>query len=162
MWRHLLQRLGIGYLLLLPALIALGCALDAAIAAFCYHMHFPLEQMTGRGISDQQGALRLMAWTWKNPGCVVIAVMLPWWIGAWALVAAKSVPRHRFVSQMVMGVLSTVVAQLAFFVFCAAVLVRELQRWAHAHTGYGIWLFLAVLLFVASLVLLKGAKLVKK
>lgn len=62
MWRVIQNRLGVGYLLLLPALFAIGAAADAAVHAFCYHLHFALEAVTGRGISETGGMLKGLAW----------------------------------------------------------------------------------------------------
>ncbi|HSI63316.1 MAG TPA: hypothetical protein VLE43_09360 [Candidatus Saccharimonadia bacterium] len=149
-------------MLLLPALIALGGATDACIQAFCHHLHFPLQEVTGHGLNHVQGLDSIMTWAWTNPGCVVISFMLPWWIGAWALVRPESAPSLLSFSQVVLGVLSTAVAQLAFFLWCAADLVRELQLWSHAYNGYAIWIFLAALVIVVTLVVVKGSKLAGK
>ena len=156
MWRPLSQRLGIGYLLLLPALIAVGGATGAGIQAFGYHFHQPLEEMTGRGLTERDD---LLAWAWKNPGCVLLSFLIPWWIGAFALVRPKSVPSLTFSFQVVLGVLSTTAAQSALVLWCAADLLRDLQLWTYAYEGYAIWIFLSALLAVMVLVVACASKL---
>lgn len=159
MWRLLVQRLGVGYLLLLPALFVLGGATDAGIQAFCYHINSPLEAVSGRGLLHQEDLVSVMIWTWKNPGCVVIAFMLPWWVGAWALVRSKSVPTLLFFSQVVLGVVSSVVAQIALFLWCAAELARAMQLWSFASKGCAHWVFFAALLIAVTLVIAGASKL---
>jgi hypothetical protein len=159
MWRHLVQRLGVGYLLLLLALIALGGATDACIQAFGHHVHFPLEGITGLGITARADVL---SWAWRNPGCVVFSFMIPWWIGAFALMRSKSEPSLQFFAQVVLGVLSTSVAQMALFLWCAADLSRSLQLWSHANDGYAIWIFLAAFLVMVVLVVARASRLIGK
>lgn len=164
MWREVWQRLGFGYILLLPTLGVLGCAVHEALEALVFELGPMALDITGRSWESGRLHAVVMRWLIRNPPSIFLLFVLPWWIGAWNLLRpATPVSSHDY-WRIIFAVTNSATLSVVFFVWGCATLIRKLYLMSYAGpaspwvTVAGIVLLSFVVLFCMAAFRLRSQK----
>jgi hypothetical protein len=157
MWRAVCQRLGLGYIILLPALAFIGVSAQHGVDFLCFEFGPRLEEMTGRGLHNTGRAEGdTIWWLAMHPTSNLLIMLLPWWIGAWALLRGREPLSPHDYWKVIHSVSNAVILYLAVLTFCFFSILRRLYLGAYVvnstplSCGIGIAFFVFVVLVVAA------------
>jgi hypothetical protein len=126
MLRAAWQRLGLGYIFLLPVLAFVGVTVQLGVELFCIHFGPLLEEGTGRGLHNT-GYLEgdTIWWVMCHSESTLLIMLLPWWIGAWALLRKpeSASPHHYW--RIIFAVSNAVILYVAVLTYCCTSILRR-------------------------------------
>ena len=146
MIRKAIQRLGIGYLLMLPSLICLGSALDFYAYYYDQILDPPVHDMLGHGLFDHSGLFHRILSVRVGNLCIML---ITWNVGAFLLLHPKeAVSDHRY-WRIIFGVCSAAfIPVFLFLLFVASMMNLMLPLGSRAEEDTHIEHILEVFLLI--------------